>query len=115
LAAHGIKLDDRNKLAIKDYVDTTLMPSHANVLQDTPLKELCVRTFLMQHTKNPKDIESQFGRRVAILKRQSEEGATIPKKQIYVNGQTVMANAYYEPDLKYFQEAWRQIQPRSLE
>ncbi len=41
LAAHGIKLDDRNKLAIKDYVDTTLMPSHANVLQDTPAKELC--------------------------------------------------------------------------
>jgi hypothetical protein len=115
LAAHGIKLDDRNKLAIKDYVDTTLMPSHANVLQDTPAKELCVRTFLMQHTKNPKDFESSFGRRVAALKRQGEEGVSIPKKQIFANGQTVMANAYFETDLKYFEEAWRQLQPRSPE
>ena len=58
LAAHGIKLDDRNKLAIKDYVDTALTPSHANVLQDTPVKELRARTFLMQHTKNPNNISN---------------------------------------------------------
>ena len=69
----------------------------------------------MQHTRNPKDFESSFGRKVAALKRQGEEGVSIPKKQIFANGQTVMANAYFEPDLKYFQEAWRQLQPRSPE
>ena len=115
LAVHGIELDDRNRLATKDYVNTTLMPSQANVLQDTPMKELRVRTFLMQRTKSPNKFESSFGRKVAFLKRQEEVGVEIPKKQIFANGQTVMANAYFESDLRYFEEAWRQMQlQRSL-
>ena len=63
-------MDDRNRIAIKDYADTTLQPSQANVLQDTPVKELCVRTFLLQYTKDPKAVESAFGKQVAKLKRE---------------------------------------------
>ena len=46
LEEHGIHMDDRNRMAIKDYVDTTLQPSQVNVIQDTPVQELCIRTFL---------------------------------------------------------------------
>ena len=110
LQAHGIHMDDRNRIAIKDYVDTTLQPSQANVLQDTPPKELCIRTFLLQHTRDPKSVESAFGRQVAKLKREKliREGQKpdIPKKQIYANGQTVNANLYFEPDRALFEQAW---------
>ena len=58
LEEHGIHMDDRNRMAIKDYVDTTLQPSQVNVIQDTPVQELCIRTFLLQHTKDPKAAES---------------------------------------------------------
>jgi len=58
LEEHGIHMDDRNRMAIKDYVDTTLQPSQVNVIQDTPVQELCIRTLLLQHTKDPKATES---------------------------------------------------------
>ena len=110
LQAHGIFMDDRNRMAIKDYVDTTLQPSQANVIEDTPVKELCVRTFLLQYTKDPKAVESNFGKQVAKLKREQlvMEGKPpeIPKKQIYANGQTVNANLYFESDRAIFEEAW---------
>ena len=103
-------MDDRNKMAIKDYVDTTMQPSQVNVIQDTPIKELCVRTFLLQHTRDPKSVESAFGRQVAKLKKEQliSEGKEpeIPKKQIYANGQTVNANLYFETDRGIFEQAW---------
>ena len=110
LQAHGIHMDDRNRIAIKDYVDTTLQPSQANVLQDTPPKELCIRTFLLQYTRDPKSLESAFAQQVAKLKQAQlvSEGKDpqIPKKQIYANGQTVNANLYFEPDRPLFEQAW---------
>ena len=114
LEQHGIHMDDRNRMAIKDCVDTTLQPSQVNVIQDTPVQELCIRTFLLQHTKDPKAVESAFGRQVAKLKREqlSKEGKTpeIPKKQIYANGQTVAANLYFETDRGIFEQAWTALQ-----
>ena len=114
LEQHGIHMDDRNRMAIKDYVDTTLQPSQVNVIQDTPVQELCIRTFLLQHTKDPKAVESAFGRQVAKLKREqlSKEGKRpeIPKKQIYANGQTVAANLYFETDRGIFEQAWTALQ-----
>ena len=110
LEQHGIHMDHRNRMAIKDYVDTTLQPSQVNVIQDTPVKELCIRTFLLQYTKDPKSVESAFGRQVAKLKREqlSKEGKTpeIPQKQIYANGQSVNANLYFETDRAIFEQAW---------
>ena len=110
LQTHGIHMDDRNRMAIKDYVDTTMQPSQVNVIQDTPVKELCVRTFLLQHTKDPKAVECAFGKQLAKMKREqlSKEGKTpeIPKKQIYANGQTVNANLYFESDRSIFEQAW---------
>ena len=115
LQTHGIHMDDRNKIAIKDYVDTTMQPSQVNVIQDTPVKELCIRTFLLQHTTNPKAVESTFGKQVAKLKREQliQEGKTpeIPKKQIYANGQTVNANLYFETDRNLFEQAWAAMRP----
>ena len=103
-------MHDRNRIAIKDYVGTTLQPSQANVLQVTPVKELCVRTFLLQYTKDRKAVESAFGKQVAKLKREQlvNEGKDpeIPKKQIYTNGQTVNANLYFESDRAIFEQAW---------
>ena len=114
LEQHGIHMDDRNRMAIKDYVDTTLQPSQVNVIQDTPVQELCIRTFLLQHTKDPKAVEQAFGRQVAKLKREqlSKEGKRpeIPKKQIYANGQTVAANLYFETDRGIFEQAWTALQ-----
>jgi hypothetical protein len=115
LQTHGIHMDDRNKIAIKDYVDTTMQPSQVNVIQDTPVKELCIRTFLLQYTKDPKTVESTFGKQVAKLKREQliQEGKTpeIPKKQIYANGQTVNANLYFETDRHLFEQAWAAMRP----
>ena len=115
LQTHGIHMDDRNKIAIKDYVDTTMQPSQVNVIQDTPVKELCIRTFLLQYTKDPKTVESTFGKQVAKLKREQliQEGKTpeIPKKQIYANGQTVNANLYFETDRNLFEQAWAAMRP----
>jgi len=115
LQTHGIHMDDRNKMAIKDYVDTTMQPSQVNVIQDTPVKELCIRTFLLQYTKDPKAVESTFGKQVAKLKREQliQEGKTpeIPKKQIYANGQTVNANLYFETDRNLFEQAWAAMRP----
>jgi hypothetical protein len=114
LQTHGIHMDDRNRMAIKDYVDTTLQPSQVSVVQDTPVKELCIRTFLLQYTKDPKLVESAFGRQVAKLKREqlAKEGKDpeIPKKQIYANGQTVNANLYFESDRGIFEQAWTAMQ-----
>ena len=114
LQTHGIHMDDRNRMAIKDYVDTTLQPSQVSVVQDTPVKELCIRTFLLQYTKDPKLVESAFGRQVAKLKREQlvKEGKDpeIPKKQIYANGQTVNANLYFESDRDIFEQAWTAMQ-----
>ena len=110
LQSHGIHMDDRNRMAIKDYVDTTLQPSQVNVIQDTPVQELCIRTFLLQYTKDPKSVESAFGRQVAKLKREqlTKDGKPpeIPKKQIYANGQSVCANLYFETDRAIFEQAW---------
>ena len=110
LEAQGIRMDDRNRQAIKDYVDTTLQPTQEHMLQDTPVKELSIRTFLLQCTKDPRSVECAFGRQVAKLKREEliKEGKepTILKKQIYANGQTVDANLYFENDRALFEKAW---------
>ena len=103
-------MDDRNRQAIKDYVDTTMQPTQGHMLQDTPVKELCIRTFLLEHTCNPRQVECAFGRQVAKLKRQAliKEGKEpkLEKKQIYANGQTVPANLYFETDRAIFEDAW---------
>ena len=51
LERRGIRMDDRNKQAVTDYVDSTLQPNGIHMIQDTPVRELCVRTFLLQHTQ----------------------------------------------------------------
>jgi hypothetical protein len=115
LGAQGIHMDDRNKQAIKDYVDTTLQPTQGHMLQDTPVKELSIRTFLLQYTKDPRSVECAFGKQVAKLKREQliKEGKepTIPKKQIYANGQAVEANMYVETDRALFEKAWGMMKP----
>ena len=67
LERHGIRMDDRNRQAVKDYVDSTLQPSQVHMIQDTPVKELCVRSFLLQCTNDP-HVEAAFGRHLAKLK-----------------------------------------------
>ena len=113
LENHGIRMDDRNKQAVKDYVDSTLQPNQINMIQDIPVKELSVRTFLLQYTNDPRSVEAAFGRQLARLKREEliNEGKepTIPKKQIYANGQTVDANMYLESDRALFEQAWSAI------
>ena len=103
-------MDDRNRQAVKDYVDSTLQPSQIHMIQDTPVKELCVRTFLLQYTNDPRSVESAFGRHLAKLKKEElvKEGKepVLPKKQIYANGQTVNANMYLESDRALFEQAW---------
>ena len=110
LERHGIRMDDRNRLAVKDYVDSTLQPNGIHMIQDIPVKELCVRTFLLQYTNDPRSVEAAFGRHLAKLKKGEllNEGKepTIPKKQIYANGQAVSANMYLESDRALFEQAW---------
>ena len=110
LERHGIRMDDRNRLAVKDYVDSTLQPNGIHMIQDIPVKELCVRTFLLQYTNDPRSVEAAFGRHLARLKKGEliNEGKepTIPKKQIYANGQAVSANMYLESDRALFEQAW---------
>ena len=110
LERHGIRMDDRNRQAVKDYVDSTLQPSQIHMIQDTPVKELSVRTFLLQYTNDPRSVESAFGRHLAKLKKEElvKEGKepVLPKKQIYANGQTVNANMYLESDRALFEQAW---------
>ena len=83
------------------------------MIQDTPVKELCVRTFLLQYTNDPRSIEAAFGRQLARLKRGElkKEGKepVLQKKQIYANGQTVDANMYLETDRALFEKAWTEI------
>ena len=114
LERHGIRMDDRNKQAVKDYVDSTLQPNCAHMIQDTPVRELCVRTFLLQHTSDPRSVEAAFGRRLANLKRQQLLDAgkppTIQKKQIYAHGQVVNANMYTETDRALFEQAWAEME-----
>ena len=114
LEAHGVRMDDRNRQAVKDYVDSTLQPNCANAIQDTPAKELCIRTFLLQHTAAPQKVECTFGRAVAKLKREELVKAgkepTLQKKTIYVNGQAVQANLYFESDRALMETAWMALQ-----
>ena len=113
LEQHGIRMDDRNRLAVKDYVDSTLQPNQIHMIQDIPVKELCVRTFLLQNTSDPRFVEAAFGRHLARLKREElkKEGKepVLQKKQIYANGQTVDANMYLETDRALFEKAWTEI------
>ena len=113
LERHGIRMDDRNRLAVKDYVDSTLQPNGIHMIQDIPVKELCVRTFLLQYTNDPRSVEAAFGRHLAKLKKGEliNEGKepTIPKKQIYANGQAVSANMYLENDRALFEQAWSEM------
>ena len=87
LEQHGIRMDDRNKQAVKYYADATLQPNGIHMIQATPVRELCVRTFLLQHTSDPRSVEAAFGRRLASLKKQELLDAGKPpqiqKKQIY--------------------------------
>ena len=80
------------------------------MIQDTPVRELCVRTFLLQHTNAARSVVAVFGRRLANLKRQELLDAgkppTIQKKHIYSNGQVVNANMYTESDRALFEQAW---------
>ncbi len=114
LEVHGIRMDDRNRQALKDYVDSTLQPSCGHALQDTPVKELCIRTFLLQYTKTPQKVECTFGRAVAKLKREELVKAgnepTLQKKTVYVNGQAVQANLYFESDRALMETAWMALQ-----
>jgi hypothetical protein len=113
LEQHGIRMDDRNRLAVKDYVDSTLQPNGIHMIQDTPVKELCVRTFLLQYTNDPRSVEAAFGRHLAKLKKGEliNEGKepTIPKKQIFANGQAVNANMHLESDRALFEQAWSEM------
>ena len=113
LERHGIRMDDRNRLAVKDYVDSTLQPNGIHMIQDIPVKELCVRTFLLQYTNDPRSVEAAFGRHLAKLKKGEliNEGKepTIPKKQIYANGQAVSANMHLENDRALFEQAWSEM------
>ena len=65
LKVHGIHLDDKNKQAIKDYVDSTLQPTQAHMLQDTPAKELSTSLLVAKRKReelikegDPKDIRA---------------------------------------------------------
>jgi hypothetical protein len=113
LEQHGIRMDDRNRLAVKDYVDSTLQPNGIHMIQDIPVKELCVRTFLMKYTTDPRSVEAAFGRHLAKLKREElmKEGKepVLPKKQIFANGQAVNANMYLESDRALFEQAWSEM------
>jgi hypothetical protein len=113
LEQHGIRMDDRNRLAVKDYVDSTLQPNGIHMIQDTPVKELCVRTFLLQYTNDPRSVEAAFGRHLAKLKKGEliNEGKepVLPKKQIFANGQAVNANMYLESDRALFEQAWSEM------
>ena len=113
LEQHGIRMDDRNRQAVKDYVDSTLQPNGIHMIQDTPVKELSVRTFLLQYTNDPRSVEAAFGRHLAKLKKgelmQEGKEPTIPKKQIYANGQAVNANMYLESDRALFEQAWSEM------
>ena len=106
-------MGDRNKQAVTDYVDSTLQPNGIHMIQDTPVRELRVRTFLLQHTSDPRSVEAAFGRRLANLKRQDLLDAgkppTIPKKHTYANGQVVNANMYTETDRALFEQAWAEM------
>ena len=57
LERHGIRMDDRNKQAVTYYVDSTLQPNRIHMIQDTPVRELCGRTFLSQDTSDPRSVE----------------------------------------------------------
>ena len=113
LERHGIRMGDRNKQAVKYYVDSTLQPNNIHMIQDTPVRELCVRTFLLQHTSDPRSVEAAFGRRLANLKRQELLDAgkppTIQKKQIYAHGQVANANMYTESDRALLEQAWAEM------
>jgi len=113
LEQHGIRMDDRNRLAVKDYVDSTLQPNGIHMIQDTPVKELCVRTFLLQYTNDPRSVEAAFGRHLAKLKKGEliNEGKepVLPKKQIFANGQAVNANMHLESDRALFEQAWSEM------
>ena len=89
---------------------STLQPNQINMIQDIPVKELSVRTFLLQYTNDPRSVEAAFGRQLARLKREElkKEGKepVLQKKQIYANGQTVDANMYLESDRALFEQAW---------
>ncbi len=89
-----IPLDDRARLQLRDLVGT--------ITAVTPERqEICMREFLLQH-KVPVRMQSQFGKKVAALKRKelTEAGLepVIPKKRIECNGQVTEANLYFEDD-----------------
>ena len=81
------------------------------MIQTTPVKQSCVRTFLLQYTNDPRSVESAFGQQSAKQRREEliiKEGMEpkIAKTQIYANGQTVDANMYLESDCPLFVQAW---------
>ena len=93
-----IPLDDRARLQLRDLVgsSTAVTPDR---------KEICMREFLLQH-KVPVRMQSQFGKKVAALKRKelTEAGLepVIPKKRIECNGQVTEANLYFEDKFLFF-------------
>ena len=103
-------MGDRNRQAVKDYVDSTLQPSQVHMTQDTPVKELCVGTFLLQYTNDPRSVESAFGRHLARLKKEelAKDGKepVVLKKQMYANGQVVNAKMCLDSDRALFEQAW---------
>jgi hypothetical protein len=102
-----IKITSADSVAINDRLRSVVLE------EDRPTPELgrpiCLEEYLRkQGVRNADAKRSDFGRLVSKLWKARFPDAELPKKQIYVHGQDLQVNAYFEKDLPLIEEAFTQ-------
>ena len=102
-----INITSADSVAINDRLRSVVLE------EDRPTPELgrpiCLEEYLRkQGVRNADARRSDFGRIVSKLWKARFPDTEIPKKQIYVHGQDLQVNAYFEKDLPLIEEAFTQ-------
>ena len=102
----GLTIDDRDRMRAKDLLNTAL---HGEV-KDTPEdKEICIRSVLQEAGINKYGMDSQLGKQAKDLYLQDYPDYAFNKKEIYVNGQRLEANIWYESQKPYVERAMKDL------
>ena len=102
---HLIKITPADSVAINDRLRSVALE------EDRPTPELgrpiCLEEYLRKKgVRNADTKRSDFGRLVSRLWKEKFPGMEIHKKQVYVHGQDLLVNAYFEKDLPLIEEAF---------
>ena len=110
---YDIKIDDRVRGVISDYIFNTFLNPHSAIENISGKKETCITDVILGMKlvglKIDNTLLCKVGKKAKELKLRDDPAYEFPKKSIIANGQQVMANIWYTDDAHYIQKATRNV------